>query len=69
MNPRERFKYHAVVAQPKLQDKSREKGRLDTYAFLSADNKRCSVRRAARTSFGRLSRPALAATELTQING
>ena len=40
---------------------TRGKTELDTRLYLSADNKRCSPRQAARTSFGRSRRPALVA--------
>jgi len=42
---------------------TRGKTAVNTRLYLSADNKRCSRRRAARTSFGRSRRPALVAYE------
>jgi hypothetical protein len=61
------FKWRDNVVATKLGNQPREKGRqLDTRTFLSADNKRCSVRGAAQLSCGRPRRPALVATAKTE---
>lgn len=57
------FKTREQLRQTKLGNQARKRNRCwNTWYSLSADYKRCSVRRAARLSFGRFRRPVLAAT-------